>query len=121
MPYLDFLRWKDMYVRENMHIGYSLDKWTEAFSGFALIAFSFFCRRLKEIFFRMKVSVNTAICSGQFGMTVLQTVFMFYYVKVFLNIFKINEIWFDIAQLLFMVWNSVNDPLFGYLQVALHP
>ncbi|VDD87933.1 unnamed protein product [Enterobius vermicularis] len=72
--------------------------------------------RLKEIFFRMKVSVNTAICSGQFGMTVLQTVFMFYYVKVFLNIFKINEIWFDIAQLLFMVWNSVNDPLFGYLQ-----
>uniref|UniRef100_A0A0N5B0J4 Major facilitator superfamily domain-containing protein 12 n=1 Tax=Syphacia muris TaxID=451379 RepID=A0A0N5B0J4_9BILA len=64
----------------------------------------------------MAVSVNAAICSAQFGMSVLQTLFMFYYVKVFLNVFKINEVWFAIAQILFMIWNSINDPLFGYVQ-----
>lgn len=64
----------------------------------------------------MKVSVNVALGSGQFGMSIMQAVFMFYYVKVFLNIFQLDQLWFDLAQFLFMLWNSVNDPLFGYLQ-----
>lgn len=42
--------------------------------------------------------------------------FMFYYVKVFLNVFHINEYWFNVSQVLFMIWNAVNDPLFGYIQ-----
>lgn len=46
----------------------------------------------------------------------MQTMFMFYYVKVFLNVFHVNTYWFNLAQVLFMVWNAVNDPLFGYLQ-----
>uniref|UniRef100_A0AC34QNW4 Transmembrane protein 180 n=1 Tax=Panagrolaimus sp. JU765 TaxID=591449 RepID=A0AC34QNW4_9BILA len=41
---------------------------------------------------------------------------MFYYVKVFLNVFKVNEYWFNVAQFLYMIWNALNDPLFGYLQ-----
>lgn len=43
--------------------------------------------------------------------------FMFYYVKIYLNIFHVPQMWFNIAQTLFMFWNAVNDPLFGYMQV----
>ncbi|CAB3408561.1 unnamed protein product [Caenorhabditis bovis] len=57
-----------------------------------------------------------AIGLGQFGLSVLQTMFMFYYVKVFLNKFHVQTWWFNLAQTLFMIWNAINDPLFGYLQ-----
>ncbi|VDK46941.1 unnamed protein product [Cylicostephanus goldi] len=42
--------------------------------------------------------------------------FMFYYVKIYLNIFHVPQVWFNIAQTLFMFWNAINDPLFGYIQ-----
>ncbi|EDO26633.1 predicted protein, partial [Nematostella vectensis] len=32
------------------------------------------------------------------------------------NIGKISEYWFNIAQVIFLIWNAINDPLFGYLQ-----
>ncbi|GMT28864.1 hypothetical protein PFISCL1PPCAC_20161, partial [Pristionchus fissidentatus] len=57
-----------------------------------------------------------ALAAGQFGLSIMQTLFMFYYVKVYLNVFKISEKFFAIAQALFLVWNAINDPLFGYLQ-----
>ncbi|KAL3104323.1 hypothetical protein niasHT_029108 [Heterodera trifolii] len=57
-----------------------------------------------------------AIFFGQFGIGLMHTTFMFYYVKVFLNIFQVNEYWFNWSQLLFLIWNAINDPLFGYLQ-----
>ncbi|EFO97047.1 hypothetical protein CRE_25903 [Caenorhabditis remanei] len=53
---------------------------------------------------------------SQFGLSVLQTLFMFYYVKVYINQFHVNTAWFNIAQTLFMFWNTINDPIFGYLQ-----
>lgn len=53
---------------------------------------------------------------SQFGLSLLQTLFMFYYVKVYINQFHVNTAWFNIAQTLFMFWNTINDPLFGYLQ-----
>uniref|UniRef100_A0A7E4VCY7 Major facilitator superfamily protein n=1 Tax=Panagrellus redivivus TaxID=6233 RepID=A0A7E4VCY7_PANRE len=59
---------------------------------------------------------NVVIFTGQFGLGLLHTCFSFYYVKVFLNVFKVNEYWFNVSQLLYMLWNAVNDPLFGYLQ-----
>lgn len=57
-----------------------------------------------------------AVCICQFGSTILHTTFMFYYVKIFLNVYHVNERWFDVAQILFLFWNALNDPLFGYLQ-----
>lgn len=42
---------------------------------------------------------------------------MFYYVKVYINQFHVDTKWFNVAQTLFMFWNTINDPLFGYLQV----
>ncbi|CAD5208844.1 unnamed protein product [Bursaphelenchus xylophilus] len=61
-------------------------------------------------------SSNLALFTGQFGLSLMQVLFMFYYVKVFLNVFHVNEYWFNIAQLLFLIWNAINDPLFGYIQ-----
>ncbi|KAK6107160.1 MFS/sugar transport family protein [Brugia pahangi] len=64
----------------------------------------------------MNVTVNGALCCGQLAMSLMQTFFMFYYVKIFLNIYKIDQFWFGMAQMLFAIWNAINDPLFGYAQ-----
>ncbi|CAJ0570141.1 unnamed protein product, partial [Mesorhabditis spiculigera] len=68
---------------------------------------------------RFAVQVSSplvAIGASQFALSLLQVVFMFFYVKVYLNVFHVSQWWFNVAQALFMVWNAVNDPLFGYLQ-----
>ena len=46
----------------------------------------------------------------------MNTVFSFYYVKVYLNRFNVTESWFQFAQIVFLIWNAINDPLFGYIQ-----
>lgn len=50
------------------------------------------------------------------GSSMINNIFSFYYVKLFLNKYKISEGAFHQSQVVFMVWNAVNDPLFGYLQ-----
>ncbi|XP_037332966.2 transmembrane protein 180-like isoform X1 [Pungitius pungitius] len=50
------------------------------------------------------------------GSAMINNVFSFYYVKLFLNKYKISEGAFHQSQVVYMVWNAINDPLFGYLQ-----
>lgn len=50
------------------------------------------------------------------GSCMLNNIFSFYYVKLFLNKYKISEGAFQQSQVVYMIWNAVNDPLFGYLQ-----
>ncbi|XP_038007104.1 transmembrane protein 180-like isoform X5 [Motacilla alba alba] len=50
------------------------------------------------------------------GAGMMNSIFNFYYVKLFLNRYKISETGFHVAQVVFMVWNAINDPLFGYIQ-----
>uniref|UniRef100_F6R4U1 Transmembrane protein 180 n=1 Tax=Xenopus tropicalis TaxID=8364 RepID=F6R4U1_XENTR len=50
------------------------------------------------------------------GSGMMNAVFYFYYVKLFLNRYKISEVAFHQAQVVFMIWNAINDPLFGYIQ-----
>ncbi|CAM5086842.1 unnamed protein product [Natator depressus] len=50
------------------------------------------------------------------GAGMMNSIFNFYYVKVFLNQYKISETAFHQAQVVFMIWNAINDPLFGYIQ-----
>ncbi|XP_049417875.1 transmembrane protein 180-like isoform X1 [Epinephelus fuscoguttatus] len=50
------------------------------------------------------------------GASMINNIFSFYYVKLFLNKYKISEGAFHQSQVVYMVWNAVNDPLFGYLQ-----
>lgn len=48
--------------------------------------------------------------------SLLSSPFGFYYVKVFMNKYHIEQGWFQFSQVLFMIWNAVNDPLFAYIQ-----
>lgn len=50
------------------------------------------------------------------GSCMMTNIFNFYYVKLFLNKYKISESAFQQSQVVYMIWNAVNDPLFGYLQ-----
>ncbi|XP_067329167.1 transmembrane protein 180-like [Anolis sagrei] len=50
------------------------------------------------------------------GAGMMNSIFNFYYVKLFLNRYKISETAFHQAQVVFMIWNAINDPLFGYIQ-----
>ncbi|XP_020655191.3 transmembrane protein 180 isoform X1 [Pogona vitticeps] len=50
------------------------------------------------------------------GAGMMNSIFSFYYVKLFLNRYRISEAAFHQAQVVFMIWNAVNDPLFGYIQ-----
>ncbi|XP_069761703.1 transmembrane protein 180-like isoform X2 [Narcine bancroftii] len=50
------------------------------------------------------------------GASLMNNLFSFYYVKLFLNQYRISERDFHQAQVVFMIWNALNDPLFGYLQ-----
>uniref|UniRef100_UPI0037E93468 transmembrane protein 180-like n=1 Tax=Semicossyphus pulcher TaxID=241346 RepID=UPI0037E93468 len=50
------------------------------------------------------------------GSCMINNIFGFYYVKLFINKYHVSEGAFHKSQVVFMVWNAVNDPLFGYLQ-----
>ncbi|XP_078126269.1 transmembrane protein 180-like isoform X1 [Sander vitreus] len=50
------------------------------------------------------------------GSAMINNIFSFYYVKLFLNKYKISEGAFHQSQVVYMVWNAINDPLFGYMQ-----
>ena len=56
-----------------------------------------------------------ALSASSFATTIMHTTLMFYYVKVFLNLYGISEEWFQFTQAIFLVWNAVNDPLLGYI------
>ena len=59
---------------------------------------------------------SLAYAATTFAAHMMNSVFMFYYVKVYLNRFHVSEWWFQVSQILYMLWNAVNDPLFGYMQ-----
>ncbi|XP_067279906.1 transmembrane protein 180-like [Pseudorasbora parva] len=50
------------------------------------------------------------------GAAMMNSIFSFYYVKLFLNRYKISETAFHQSQVVYMIWNAFNDPVFGYLQ-----
>lgn len=59
---------------------------------------------------------SVAYAATTLGASLMSSVFSFYYVKIYLNLFHVSEGWFQAAQIVFMIWNAVNDPLFGYIQ-----
>ncbi|CAH1795639.1 unnamed protein product [Owenia fusiformis] len=63
---------------------------------------------------------TVAFMATSIASSAMHQVFNFYYVKVFLDRYHISEPWFQSAQVIYMVWNAVNDPLFGYLQDNAH-
>ncbi|KAM9426633.1 transmembrane protein 180 isoform 1-T1 [Pholidichthys leucotaenia] len=47
--------------------------------------------------------------------SILHNVFLLYYVETFVSIYKIDKVSFWVGETIFLIWNSVNDPLFGWL------
>lgn len=50
-----------------------------------------------------------------FYTAVLHNLFLLYHVDIFVSIYKIDKFSFWISEVIFLVWNSVNDPLFGWI------
>uniref|UniRef100_A0A3Q3X8A3 Uncharacterized protein n=1 Tax=Mola mola TaxID=94237 RepID=A0A3Q3X8A3_MOLML len=61
-------------------------------------------------------SAALAYAMTTLGASMINNIFAFYYVKLFINTYKTSERAFQQSQVVYMVWNAVNDPLFGYLQ-----
>ncbi|XP_074552425.1 transmembrane protein 180-like [Halichoeres trimaculatus] len=57
-----------------------------------------------------------AYAMTKLGSCMINSIFGFYYVKLFINKYKVSEGAFHKSQMVYMVWNAVNDPLFGYFQ-----
>ena len=55
----------------------------------------------------MRVSIVAVTCSHTW---------QFYYVDLFLNVYGVDSYWFYMAEILYMIWNAINDPLCVWLQ-----
>lgn len=61
--------------------------------------------------------VVIARCYGSMALflSIAHNVFLLYYVDMFVNVYKIDKASFWIGEVTFLIWNSINDPLFGWL------
>ena len=50
-----------------------------------------------------------------FFLSILHNIFVLYHVDAFVSIYKIDKTSFWIGETIFLFWNCVNDPLFGWL------
>uniref|UniRef100_H2YRD8 Uncharacterized protein n=1 Tax=Ciona savignyi TaxID=51511 RepID=H2YRD8_CIOSA len=65
----------------------------------------------------MEIHKNAlAYAATTLASSAMNSVFFFYYVKLFLDTYKVSPAWFQFAQVVYMIWNAINDPLFGYIQ-----
>lgn len=71
---------------------------------------------MKKVFGNLIDKQCLIIASTNVAGDLLGTIYSFYYIKVFLTIYHLDNLWLNIAQILFAVWNAVNDPLFGCVQ-----
>ncbi|XP_031538551.1 transmembrane protein 180 isoform X2 [Vicugna pacos] len=63
------------------------------------------------------LGLPTAVVYGSLALfiSVLHNVFLLYYVDTFVSVYKINKAAFWVGETVFLLWNSLNDPLFGWL------
>ena len=47
--------------------------------------------------------------------TILHNIFLLYHVDMFVSVYKIDKFSFWVGETIFLIWNSFNDPLFGWL------
>ncbi|XP_028651574.1 transmembrane protein 180 [Erpetoichthys calabaricus] len=61
--------------------------------------------------------VSTAVLYGSISLfvSILHNVFLLYYVDTFVSVYKIDKVSFWVGETIFLIWNSLNDPLFGWL------
>ncbi|XP_067858184.1 transmembrane protein 180 [Heptranchias perlo] len=63
------------------------------------------------------LDIPTAVLYGSLSLfvSILHNVFLLYYVDTFVSVYKIDKVSFWIGETIFLLWNSLNDPLFGWL------
>uniref|UniRef100_A0A452VFR5 Major facilitator superfamily domain containing 13A n=1 Tax=Ursus maritimus TaxID=29073 RepID=A0A452VFR5_URSMA len=63
------------------------------------------------------LGLPTAVVYGSLALfiSILHNVFLLYYVDTFVSVYKINKAAFWVGETVFLLWNSLNDPLFGWL------
>ncbi|XP_075390981.1 transmembrane protein 180 isoform X2 [Tenrec ecaudatus] len=63
------------------------------------------------------LGLPTAVVYGSLALFIsaLHNVYLLYYVDTFVSVYKINKAAFWAGEAVFLVWNSLNDPLFGWL------
>ncbi|XP_030630157.1 transmembrane protein 180 [Chanos chanos] len=63
------------------------------------------------------LGVSTAVFYGSLSLfvSILHNVFLLYYVETFVSVYKIDKLSFWVGETIFLIWNSLNDPLFGWL------
>ena len=49
-----------------------------------------------------------------FFMMLLHNVFLLYHIKAYIHVFKIDQSAFWVGEILFLIWNSLNDFIFGW-------
>jgi hypothetical protein len=66
---------------------------------------------------RYSVHLPLGMCYGSLSLftSILHNVFLLYHVNIFVSVYKIDKTSFWIGESIFLVWNSLNDPLFGWL------
>jgi len=47
--------------------------------------------------------------------SILHNLFLLYHVDMFVSVYKIDKFSFWVGETIFLVWNSCNDPLFGWI------
>lgn len=86
-------------------------------SNFSLVFFKKIYRL--DHSFKMNQFVNRnafAYSMTSLAAVLMNSIFRFYYVRLFTDYYRISEPWFHMAQVIYMIWNAVNDPLFAYWQ-----
>lgn len=58
---------------------------------------------------------------GQLGSTLLMGIFNASVLKFYIDVVQLNEVWIISMWLMFMVWNTINDPIFGYISDSRKP
>jgi len=53
--------------------------------------------------------------SMSFFLTLIHNVFLLYYLDMFVSVYKISKSSFYFGEIVFLIWNSINDPFFGWL------
>jgi len=50
-----------------------------------------------------------------FFSSILHNIFLIYHIELFVSVYKIDKLSFWIGEALFLLWNSLNDPLVGWI------
>lgn len=73
-----------------------------------------------ELQFRVPKEKMTVMVCATYGSialftSIIHNVFLLYHVETFLSVYRIDKFSFWTGEIIFLLWNSLNDPLFAWL------